>query len=60
MSQFFRMMRSQRGAVTIDWVVLTSAVVLMGYVAADPIVGNLVTLMENTATLLGSAGAGLD
>ena len=59
MSQFIRMMRCERGAVTIDWVILTSAVVLLGVVAADPIVGNLITLMENTSTLIDSAGASL-
>ncbi|HKK34687.1 MAG TPA: hypothetical protein VJ994_00150 [Paracoccaceae bacterium] len=58
MSQFIRMMRCERGAVTIDWVVLTAAVVLLGVVAADPIGGTLVVLMESTSTLIESAGEG--
>jgi len=59
MSRFIRIMRCERGAVTIDWVVLTAAVLMIALVAADPIVVSVTSLMEVTADAVEASGVRL-
>ncbi|UWR22116.1 hypothetical protein [Sulfitobacter sp. S190] len=44
--------QSEDGAVTVDWVVLTAAVVGLGYVAASSINGGTTSVGDNVQTYL--------
>jgi hypothetical protein len=57
MSYLYRIMRCQRGAVTIDWVILAAAVCLMGWAAVDPIFGGVTNMMETVADAVEASGA---
>jgi Flp pilus assembly pilin Flp len=46
--------KDENGAVTVDWVVLTAAIVALAVVAFDTIGSNADTLIGNAATAVGN------
>lgn len=46
--------KDENGAVTVDWVVLTAAIVALAVVAFDTIGSNADTLIGNAATAVGT------
>ncbi|MFC3086401.1 Flp family type IVb pilin [Tabrizicola soli] len=60
MTRFKRFLRDESGAVTVDWVVLTSGVVILGIVVMPPIaraVGDMAILIGDQ---VGQAGSNLE
>ncbi|WP_444464059.1 hypothetical protein [Rhodobacter capsulatus] len=49
-----RVLREEDGAVTVDWVVLTAAVVSMGMIAGTVVWNNSGGVARNVSTFLGS------
>ncbi|WP_226623051.1 hypothetical protein [Alloyangia pacifica] len=59
MLKFIKTFRNDEdGAVTVDWVVLTAAVVAMAAGAYSLISSNMTTALENVGTSLSSAASG--
>ena len=60
MTRFKRFLQDESGAVTVDWVVLTSGVVILGIVVMPPIaraVGDMAILIGDQ---VGQAGSNLE
>ena len=60
MMNFIKNFRADEdGAVTVDWVVLTAAVVGLGIAAYTSIEAGSETLTANTSTFMGAVGVGV-
>lgn len=59
MTKFTAFLNDETGAVTVDWVVLTAAVVTLGLVVFNFIAPAVSTLAQNISTEIDGAGAAM-
>ena len=52
-SAFRRFVASGRGAVTVDWVVLTAGICMLGALAANPVTNGMEALVQASANAVG-------
>ncbi|WP_096785023.1 hypothetical protein [Rhodobacter sp. CZR27] len=57
MKRLFDLLRSEDGAVTVDWMMLTAAVLLLGVVTSISTFGKVVSATENLAAYISSSVA---
>jgi Flp pilus assembly pilin Flp len=57
MNRFGGFCSDERGAVTVDWVVLTAGIVILAVVVTPPIQTSLVALATDIGTMITSVGA---
>ena len=60
MSFYKRFFQDETGAVTVDWVVLTSGIVILAFLAVTPLVGPITDMAIYIRDMIDGAGALLD